>query len=197
MTRTPASIPNRRRPTPTRSTGGAARPAVSAVSEEARAEAVLLGLLRLVLIGLGMLANPRLRDPAQRAQVRAATRALVIVCLRMAFRRGLSAGVQLLAILRGTAWEDRADLVGKVASGLAGAGRLPALGAQDATLIAERLDRWMRRAVRRAAARVRRGVVAPRASRALGIARGGAWVPGRWEAPGAKNGRCALRLCAP
>ena len=181
MNRTPSTpTPDRRRPKHTRSRGAAARPAVLARSDEARAEAMLLGLLSLVLIALRMLANPKLSDPERRAQVRAAARALTMVCLRMAFRRGLRAGSALLAILRGTAWEDRAELVAKVASGLAGAGRLPALDAQDATAIAARLERWMRRAVRRAA-RTRAG--APRGS-VLKTCNRAARVPRRMRAAG-------------
>ena len=199
MTLNPSSPPpDRRRPTHTRSRGAAAR-------ADSGASGLEMAALLLALVGIAMrlLANPALRDPEGRAAVQAAARALFALCLRMAFRSGLKAGRTLLRMLRGTAWEDHAALVERVAHGRAEPEALPELAPPEAARIADALGRWMRRAARREARPSRARRRGARAFVAYGYfagacmaARRDACPHGRAEAPGAKNVRSGLGLRA-
>ena len=168
----------------------------AAAVRAARAELVV-ALLGLAALALQMLASPKLRDARVRADMQGLVRELVIVCLRMAFRRGLKAGLALVSLLRGTAWADQAALVEQVASGLAGAEALPALEAPDATVISERLGRWMRGASRRAVVRVPvvRADESGRGALVRVVSYEGACATGRPEAPWPKNAAGRLCIC--
>ncbi|MBS0559222.1 MAG: hypothetical protein JSR21_04120 [Proteobacteria bacterium] len=134
----------------TRSRGGAARPAAREGARDPRWEIALL-LLALAGLGLQLLANPKLRDPKDRAAMQGAVRAILGLSLMMAFRHGLKAGRALLAVLRGTAWRDHAALVARVGEGKASPDLLPDLETPEARRIADAIGRWMRRQARRRA----------------------------------------------
>ncbi len=191
----------------TRSRGAAARAAARAaagpVSGDARwGELVLPVLLALARLALELLRSPGLQDPEDRANLQGAVRAVLALCLRMAFRRGLSAGRALLATLRGTAWQDHAALVEQVAAGKASPDALPELSLPEAMRVADALVRWMRRAKRRGGGAGRRHqartlVSCGRSAGADLSARRDVRSSARPEAPGAKNAASRVRPCTP
>ena len=184
----------------TRSRGAAARAAAGPVSGDARWELVLPLLLALAGLAMELLRSPGLRDPEDRAKLQGAVRAVLALCLRMAFRRGLSAGRALLATLRGTAWQDHAALMEQVAAGKASPDALPELDLPEAMRVADALGRWMRRAKRRGGVAGRRHqartlVSCGRSAGADLSARRDVCSSARLEAPGAKSAASPQRLC--
>jgi len=183
MNAPPSSTPSRRSPTRTRPTGAAARAASGLTARD-----VVPLLLVMVALGMRILASPALRDPADRAAAQRATCMLLALCLRIAFRQGLSVGRALLAVLRGTVLENKGSLLRKVAIGKASPEALPALDAPGAGRIANALERYLRRTLRvgatRSQANARRVSASPRGrARTPSLARDRARGPGTKEAP--------------
>ncbi|MBS0560048.1 MAG: hypothetical protein JSR21_08345 [Proteobacteria bacterium] len=156
---------------------------------------MVLLLLTLVGIAIDLMRSPKLRESAERESLQDAVCVLLGLCLRMAFRRGLSSGRAFMRMLRGTAWEDRAALIGRIAAGRASPDALPGLALPEAKQVVDGLGRLVRRAARRAAAARRR---AARAMVSFGpctlsraVARGAvarrSGAQGCAEVPGAKN----------